>query len=90
LEDVKNGAIRPVAIVFEKLRDQTSTNVRTRCSVLALVSVLGIALAQSLEVSADSGIHAIESRDGGYLCDSFRVRLVIPVARSQLQSGSSL
>jgi len=68
LEDVKNGTVRPVAIVFEKLRDQTSTKVRTRCSILALVSVLEIALAQSLEVFADSGIRASESRDGGYLC----------------------
>jgi len=90
LEDCKNGAVRPVAILFEERRDQTSTKVGTKSSVLALVSVLEIALAQSLEVSADSGIHAIESRDGGYLCGSFRVRLVIPVVYSLLQSGSSL
>jgi hypothetical protein len=58
--------------------------------VLALVSVLEIALAQSFEVPADSGLHAIESRDGGCLLDSFRVRLVIPVAHTLLQLGSSL
>jgi hypothetical protein len=37
---VKNLTIRPVAIVFEKRRDQTSTKVRTTCSILAIVSVL--------------------------------------------------